>query len=51
MDDWLCVFFSISAAEKDTASKYWKAENDAFCFELRDALVWSTLSFGISGHP
>ena len=23
--------------------------NDAFCFELRDALVWSTLSFGISG--
>ena len=51
MDDRLCIFFSISAAEKNKASKYWKAENDAFCFELRDALVWSTLSFGISGHP
>ena len=31
--------------KKAMASKYWKAENDAFCFELRDALVWSTLSF------
>lgn len=47
-----CVFFSVFQLLKKTkASKYWKAENDAFCFELRDALVWSTLSFGISGHP